>query len=194
MESAAERGAGPREYLACAAVGICAAAVLFFLTSTAAALSTLYLSVAMLLIMVTDARIFIIPDRLSLPAIPAGLIASLSVFPEPWGALLVDRILAATVASAFLYGVRHIHWRWRGIEGLGLGDVKLAAVAGAWLGLANLVPACLLATAAALTAVLFHALKEGAAVTGTTRVPFGSFIAPAILGMWIWQVLQLESH
>jgi leader peptidase (prepilin peptidase)/N-methyltransferase len=192
MQTTVEHAAGPREYSAGIAGGILAAAASYYLTDAATALATFFLAVTMLLIMVIDARIFIIPDWLSLPAIPAGILATLAVFPGPWSELLADRIVAAAVASGFLYAVRHVHWRLRGIEGLGLGDVKLAAVAGAWLGLANLAPTLLLATCGALAAVLIHALKTGSGhLSGTMRVPFGSFIAPAILGMWLWQVLQL---
>jgi leader peptidase (prepilin peptidase)/N-methyltransferase len=180
-----------REYWTCVVAGGLLAAAWFFLTDIATSLATFYLAVTMLLIMVIDARRFIIPDRLSLPAIPLGFVAALVAFAEPWSELLSDRLIAAATASGVLYAVRHVHWRWRGIEGLGLGDVKLAAAAGAWLGLANLAPACLLATSAALTTVLLHALFSSTGKPrATTRVPFGSFIAPTILAMWLWQVLR----
>ncbi|MFN0193359.1 MAG: prepilin peptidase [Aestuariivirga sp.] len=190
MRPTLDYGIGFREFLACAAAGGLIAAATFYLADAAAALAAFYLAMAMLLIMLIDARSFIIPDWLSLPAIPAGVLATFAVYPAPWDELLTDRILAAAAASGFLFAVRHIHWRTRGMEGLGLGDVKLAAVAGTWLGLANLAPTCLLATVAALAAVLIHHLKTGGSVNRTTRVPFGSFIAPAILGVWLWHVLQ----
>jgi leader peptidase (prepilin peptidase)/N-methyltransferase len=191
MQTALEYAAGPREYVACVAGGFVLATACALFTGATTAIATFYLAATMLLVTVIDARIFVIPDWLSLPAVPVGILATLAVFPGSWLDLLSDRLLAAAAASGFLYAVRHIHWRFRGIEGLGLGDVKLAAVAGAWLGLANLAPTLLLATIAALAAVLVHRLKPGGgAVSGTTRVPFGSFIAPAILGMWLWQVLQ----
>jgi leader peptidase (prepilin peptidase)/N-methyltransferase len=192
MQITVEHAAGPREYSACIAGGVLVAALAYYLTDAAAALATFLLTASMLLIAIIDARTFIIPDWLSLPAVPAGFLATLAIFPGPWSGLLTDRMLAAIVASSFLYAVRHFHWRWRGIEGLGLGDVKLAAVAGSWLGLANLAPALLLATVAALAAVLIRGLVSGKdTLHGTTRVPFGSFIAPAILAMWLWLVLQL---
>lgn len=178
------------EHWACVAAGALLAAAWFFLTDIATAFATAYLAVTMLLVMVIDARRLIIPDRLSLPAIPVGLVATLVTLPGPWRDLLSDRLIAATVAPSALYAIRHVHWRWRGIEGLGLGDVKLAAVAGAWLGLANLAPVCLLATSAALTTILLRGFVSGTSKpAATTRVPFGSFIAPTILALWLWQVL-----
>jgi leader peptidase (prepilin peptidase) / N-methyltransferase len=186
-------GLRTREFWICVLGGLVLAAGVFSLTDAGTAIATGYLAVFMFLIAVIDARRFIVPDSLSLPATLAGFIATLLYDAEPWDELLSDRLLASAVASAFLYAVRLVHWRWRGSEGLGLGDVKLAAVAGAWLGLANLAPVCLLATGAALTAVLLHGLFVGAMPRATTPVPFGSFIAPAILAVWLWQMLPIAA-
>jgi leader peptidase (prepilin peptidase)/N-methyltransferase len=66
-------------------------------------------------------------------------------------------------------------------EGLGLGDVKLAAAIGAWLP-THAIPLCFgLATSSALLVVMFAHLN-GHSVTRSTRIPFGAFLCPAL---WI---------
>ena len=149
-EFAARYELRPREILACGLAGCAAAAgLLVHLPLLAAALSG-YLLFTMLLVTIIDSRMMIIPDIFSLPAIPLGFAATAAIFPEA----VPGHAIAAAVAAGFLYGLRWIYLRIRGVIGLGLGDVKLAAAAGAWVGLEHLPFTCLLATGAALTAVL----------------------------------------
>jgi leader peptidase (prepilin peptidase) / N-methyltransferase len=177
------------EVTACFIIGVLFAGFLFFVTPPLAALLAGYLVFTMALVVLIDYRHFIIPDVLSLPAVPLGLVASTSAFPAP---VLLDHVAAVLVAGSFLYAIRAIYRRVRGIEGLGLGDVKLAAAAGAWVGLEYLPMTCLLATCAALVAVLARsALTRASETTMTTAIPFGAFIAPAIVIMWTARLLAV---
>lgn len=179
-----------REVVASAIAGF-----LFFLfmqaeTQAFAAAASGYLMFTMLLITLIDSRLMIIPDILSLPAIPLGLAAAASAFPADWRSVVTDHAIAAAVAGGFLFTLRWTYFHLRGIAGLGLGDVKLAAAAGAWVGLEQLPVTCLLATGAALAAVLLRRIvAPGKAVTMTTAIAFGSFIAPAIVIVWGAMVL-----
>ena len=79
---------------------------------------------------VIDHRHFLLPDVLTLPLIPAGLaVAWRSTRPccrtTSWAR---SRALRRSPLIGFAYR------RLRGREGLGLGDAKLLAAAGAWLG------------------------------------------------------------
>jgi len=47
----------------------------------------------------------------------------------------IDALVGAGVGASFIYGAGAIYLRWRGIEGMGFGDVKLMAMVGAFLGL-----------------------------------------------------------
>ena len=67
----------------------------------------------------------------------------------------------------------------------------LAAVAGAWLGPALLPTACLASAVDGLAAAAVMALLPGRKVRLSDEIPFGSFIAPVILGFWIWRVFDL---
>ena len=164
----------------------------FVFPALASAFSAL-LFFAMALITLADLRHFIIPDVLSLPAIPAGLVANAMVIQGGhWQDGLLDGLTGAVAGAGAFYLMRWFYQRFRGGEGLGLGDVKLAGVAGAWLGAAALAPACLAATLAALAGVLIHALVRGTeGITAKMHIPFGSFIAPTIFAFWILRMMTI---
>lgn len=159
-----------------------------------AALASGVLALLMALITLIDLRHFIIPDVLSFPAVPLGVLANILVFhPGDWMAGLTESVLGAVLAGGSFYLLRTLWFRLRGFEGLGLGDVKLAAVAGAWLGPELLAPACLAAALAGLAGVIVLALRPGRKLALSDEIPFGSFIAPVILGFWAWRVLTAGS-
>ena len=82
--------------------------------------------------------------------------------------------------------------RWlRGREGIGLGDVKLAGVAGAWLDWPIIPIAIEIAAVAALGAYLIRHFCFRRAVRPTTRMPFGLFLAPAIWIGWLLETMPL---
>jgi leader peptidase (prepilin peptidase)/N-methyltransferase len=151
------------------------------------------LAVTMLAIAVIDARRFIIPDKLVLAALALGLLDAWLVQSDGSApaALLVAALRGLGLAVAF-WILRAAYLRLRGQEGIGLGDVKLAAVAGVWLALLAIALAIEIAALAALTVVLIRALR-GKRVTGKTPVPFGLFFAPAIWIAWLLErsILQM---
>jgi leader peptidase (prepilin peptidase)/N-methyltransferase len=182
---------GKRAIAWAAGLSLCLLGGLLFLVPPAVAVFGAYLFLSMTLITLADLRHFIIPDVLSLPAIPAGLMASAFLHPGgEWPAGFASGLGGALIGGGVFYLLRTAYFRLRGTEGLGLGDVKLAAVAGAWLGPAALAPACLVATLSALAAVLLHGvLKSSGEIDAHRHVPFGSFIAPTILVFWMGQIL-----
>jgi leader peptidase (prepilin peptidase) / N-methyltransferase len=128
-----------------------------------------------------DLRAWLLPDALTLPLIAAGLAsAALGWLP---GLSAGDAVLGALAGYVSLAVLAWAYRRLRGREGLGLGDAKLLAAAGAWLGLADL-PWLLLA--AALLG-LVAALARGRPVRADTAVPFGPPLALAFWGLFLIQ-------
>jgi len=105
----------------------------------------------------TDAETHLLPDAMTLPGLAVALLFSLfSLVPGPayrlfpphfHGALtmlqvnlqlglrsLVNALLGAAIGSGLLYAIAGVYLKLRKTEGMGLGDVKLMAMAGAFLG------------------------------------------------------------
>ncbi len=144
-----------------------------------AALAALTLAIALI-----DRRRLIIPDELNALALAAGLAAAgLKTQVSP-GAAILDALLRAALMFAAFYAFRAGYRRLRGIEGMGLGDVKLAAVAGVWLDWVNLPIAVDIAAMAALAAALIKRLK-GKRLDPRAKLPFGAYFAPAIWLCWL---------
>ncbi len=169
-----------------ATIGLCC---LIWLPLAAAA-ATAVLAFAMTLITFTDLKHFVVPDVVSLPAVAGGVVANIAVFhPASWQAGLIESAAGAGLAGGAFYLLRALYGRLRGVEGMGLGDVKLAAVAGAWLGYEPLPMLTLAAAVAALAAVLLRRLRDpGAAIDGGAAIAFGAFLAPATLLFWLWRM------
>ncbi|MCP4618164.1 MAG: prepilin peptidase [Bradyrhizobium sp.] len=145
------------------------------------------LGVIMLAIAVIDARHFIIPDPLNAAALALGLAqAALMNAQDRWVGLADASLRAAVLAALFLI-LRAGYARLRGWDGIGLGDVKLAAVAGVWLDWVVMPLAIEIAALSALGAYAIHHLLRRRAMRANARLPFGLFFAPAI---WIGWLLQ----
>jgi leader peptidase (prepilin peptidase)/N-methyltransferase len=142
------------------------------------------LALIVIAIAVIDARHLIIPDELNAFGIALGLVhAGLAGHPAV-EAIALAALRGATLALVFL-AVRAIYRRLRGREGLGLGDIKLAAVAGVWLDWHMMPIAVDIAAAAALAAYVTRQLVLGRSIRPTGRMPFGLFLAPAIWIGWL---------
>lgn len=147
---------------------------------------SLLLGMFMLAIARSDITAFRIPDVLSLPAILLGLLGSgrLTSLGQP--ALIEPlHIVAAIAGAGTLWLVRIAYRSYRKRDGLGLGDVKLAAVAGAWTGLEGVSSVLLLACGLAIAGIIVLRVLHGpGAIEGTTAIPFGAALAPAIWIVW----------
>lgn len=144
-----------------------------------------------------DWREYRIPDILSLPSIPAGLLASGALVDSamPW----VDpgHAIGSLAGGAAFFLVRELYYRFRGHDGLGLGDIKLAAAAGAWTGWQGVSNVVLFAALATLAAILVS--RAAATLAGAQPqklepqqvIPFGVTLAPAIWIVWLLQQLDM---
>jgi leader peptidase (prepilin peptidase)/N-methyltransferase len=126
-----------------------------------------------------DARTLLLPDTVTAGAFVSGIAAAAALAPaDPWIALALALARAAGTTAALLL-VRWSYARLRHREGLGLGDVKLAAAVGAWLPL-EAIPMCFALAAGGALVLVLMAYARGRPVEATTKLPFGAFLCPAL--------------
>jgi leader peptidase (prepilin peptidase)/N-methyltransferase len=146
---------------------------------------------ALLTLALIDARHFLLPDVLTLPLIPAGLLVTWWHDQSSLGpALLPHHLAGAVIGFAGLYGIGWLYLHLRGREGLGLGDAKLLAAAGAWVGWAGLGSVLLWAALPALVTALIWGRMHGTLSSGMA-VPFGTFLAFGFWLTWLYGPLGL---
>jgi leader peptidase (prepilin peptidase)/N-methyltransferase len=145
------------------------------------------LALLMIAIAVVDARRFIIPDELTIAALALGLVHAALLDTDAIMQSLATAALGGAVLALAFWGLRIAYARLRGREGIGLGDVKLAGVAGVWLDWATMPVAVEIAALAALAVYAVRRFRGGRSGRRTIRLPFGLFFAPAI---WIGWLLE----
>lgn len=145
------------------------------------------LALSMLAAASSNSRRYVVPNALSGSAFLLGLVRAAVANPGA-EAVLIVLSHAAFAAGLFLL-VRIAYRRLRGRQGLGLGDVKLAGVAGAWLSVPVLPIVIEIAALAALAVTVIRERKRARTLRAATRVPFGAFLAPAIWLGWLIETL-----
>jgi leader peptidase (prepilin peptidase) / N-methyltransferase len=159
--------------------------VVWLAASPGMALAWAAFALALLAVLFIDYDFQIIPDVITLPGIALGLVAAV------WGPLPVkDALIGLAVGGGGLLLVAEGYRRIARREGLGLGDVKLMAMVGAFLGWHGALATLVLGSfAGSLVGVALIASRRG---TRLTALPFGSFLAPAawaalFFGPWLWR-------
>jgi leader peptidase (prepilin peptidase)/N-methyltransferase len=122
-----------------------------------------------------DFEHFLLPDAITLPGIAAGLLISLGAGWIDWR----DSLLGALVGGGGLWLLRQAWLLLRHEEGMGLGDVKMLAMVGAFLGWQGVLVTVFLGSLAGalfgLTLIAAGRLDLG------SRLPFGVFLAAGAL-------------
>jgi leader peptidase (prepilin peptidase) / N-methyltransferase len=145
------------------------------------------LAILALAIAEIDRRSLIIPDPLNAAAFIAGIGAA--GFNNWASAAVTQAFMRAAIMFGVFFVFRAGYRRLRGREGMGFGDVKLAAVAGVWLNWADLPIVVDIAALSALASVLIgRAAGKESDLTG--KLPFGLFFAPAIWICWLLAVCR----
>jgi leader peptidase (prepilin peptidase)/N-methyltransferase len=121
-----------------------------------------------------------LPDRLTLPLLPLGLLVG-------WAGMgpgLTERLIGAAAGFLVLASIALAYRLLRGREGLGGGDPKLLAAIGAWVGWQHLPLVLVGAGMIGLLAVALTMLRGGA-VRATDRLPLGTLMAIAAWPIWL---------
>lgn len=121
-----------------------------------------------------------LPDRLTLPLIPLGLLAAWAGFGPP----LPERLAGAAIGWAALVLIAWFYRAARGREGMGGGDPRLLGAIGAWVGAWQLPVILLGAGLLGLVTILIMRLR-GEAVTATSRLPLGTLMALTAWPVWL---------
>jgi leader peptidase (prepilin peptidase)/N-methyltransferase len=129
---------------------------------------------AMVVLFAIDLEHQILPNVITLPGTVVGFVLSF-VLPPGWLASLVGLLAGAGV----LFAIMEVYARARGFEGLGMGDVKMLAMIGAFLGWQLMLLTLVLASfAGSVVGVGLMAAKRAGA---RTALPFGTFLAVGAL-------------
>ncbi len=149
------------------ATGLVAAGVAAAQNSVADAVLRGVLMLVLIVCALTDLERRIIPNRITGPAALLGLALGLAL--DPGGEL--SRLLWAAIAGGFLMIAVLVN-----PAGLGMGDAKLVAVMGLYLG-APVVVALLVALLSSLAVGVWIALRRGVRAARKTQLPFGPYLA-----------------
>jgi leader peptidase (prepilin peptidase)/N-methyltransferase len=125
---------------------------------------------ALIVLFAIDLRHQILPNVITLPGIVAGFLASWFL-PPGWLSSAIGIVAGGGVLLAIAEGYRRV----RGHEGLGMGDVKMLAMIGAFLGWPLMLLTLVLASfAGSLVGVGLLVSKRGGM---QAALPFGTFLA-----------------
>jgi leader peptidase (prepilin peptidase)/N-methyltransferase len=142
-------------------------------------LATFALALLLIAVTIIDVRTFRIPDWLNALVIAAGLGATWALGRDSLAALI-----GVVAGYAALWASNWLFRRIRGRDGIGLGDAKLLAGAGAWLGWTALPFVVLIGSAAGLAYVGVGRLR-GRAFEAGRALPFGPFLSLGIFSVWV---------
>jgi leader peptidase (prepilin peptidase)/N-methyltransferase len=149
------------------------------------------LALIALALAVIDTRAFIIPNELTAAGFALALVNAAILSPSAMGEAVALALLRGAVLALLFLALRVLYRRLRGREGLGLGDVKLAGVMGAWLGVVTIPIAVEIAALAALAVYGIRHFAAGRPLNAAAKFPFGLFLAPAIWLGWLIEATML---
>ena len=125
---------------------------------------------ALIVLFAIDLRHQILPNVITLPGIVVGLAASLFL-PPGW----LSSAIGILAGGGILLAIAEAYYRVRGQEGLGMGDVKMLAMIGAFLGWPLMVLSLVLASF--VGSIVGVALISSGRGGMQAALPFGTFLA-----------------
>ena len=135
----------------------------------------------LLILSTIDLKHFILPDVLTIPGTVLGVVFS-ALSPS---ITLKSSILGLLSGSLGFLLIREVYRRIRGVEGLGLGDIKLMAMVGSYTGVMGVIGTVFFGSAVGVIYSIFLMLKRGK-LSMKTAIPFGPFLS---LGCTVFLIL-----
>ena len=125
---------------------------------------------ALIVLFFIDLEHHLLPNVITLPGIVVGF--AFSLFGDPgW----LSSLVGVAIGGGLLFAIAETYYRLRHEEGLGMGDVKMLAMIGAFVGWQLTLVALMMASiAGSLVGVLLIATRRG---TMKYALPFGTFLA-----------------
>jgi leader peptidase (prepilin peptidase)/N-methyltransferase len=142
----------------------------------------------LLALAVIDVRDYLLPDFLTIPLALLGLSTAWIMASSS----LPDHLVGAACGLAGVVALRWAYHLLRGREGIGLGDAKLLAAAGAWVSWAGLPSVVLIGAVSGLTVAMIRGCLTGRALSYSDRVPFGAFLCLGIWIVWLYGPVELQ--
>ena len=123
----------------------------------------------------------IVPNIISLPGIPVGLACATFLLPLTWQ----DSIFGILLGGGLLWAVATGYRLITGIEGMGMGDVKLLAMIGAFLGWQSILPIVFLGSlTGTMVGIPLMLYRKSGSKLAVPFAPFLSFGAALYLFFW----------
>lgn len=141
------------------------------------------LALVLIWISVVDIEQFEIPDAASVVLFITGG-AYVLLWPD---ILILDHLLGAVIWPALFWLVGVVYLRWRGVHGLGFGDVKLMAGIALWVGFQGTVLVVLAASLAGIAVLLVYMVVQRGKIAeiGKSAVAFGPFLCLSAWAVWL---------
>ena len=139
-----------------------------------------YLMAGLIVSTFVDLEHWIIPDVVTLPGIGIGLVGSL-IIP---GQGIVEHILGMLVGGGALLMIGLVYAKWKNVEGIGGGDIKLLAMAGAFLGISGALTTLILSSVlgSVIGAIVMLKTRQGS----QTAIPFGPFLSLGMIASYFF--------
>lgn len=178
--------------------------IVFHQGATPAAAKSCLFAALMVGLIFSDLEQRILPDEFTLGGAFAGVLLAIwipvdrgliSLFlPYSWGPRVISVVEAAAGAvltSVMVWAIGALYLKIRKREGLGLGDVKMIATAGAFLGLEGALLTLMLGSILGSVVGLIY-IRIAGKDPASYELPFGSFLGVAALGIILFR-LSLSS-
>ena len=127
-----------------------------------------------------DIRYLVLPDFLTLPLVVGGAFVN-------WAlnlATVEDCVVGAVGGFLFVFAIREAYFFLRKREGIGLGDAKLLAAAGAWVTWTGLPSVIVIASVSGLVIALTGSGRTR--LSSSYRIPFGAFLCGGWWLVWLY--------